>query len=236
MIRAYLDETGQHENDYVIVAGHIGYESQWRRFIPEWRAALGSQRQRLHMNNIRWTRSTEKLLARLGPIPAQAGLKRLIGGVRVSDYEDLIPGARAQKVVNGYICALISTAVSLLLCNVPDGERFELVFEQQDRYAVMGHIALAGLMNDPDPHLRTKEGQSKLARWTYVPKDSTMLLDQADFLCYALLQRLRDRSSQRANWCAPVLDSDTETIGRIMTRDEIRDAVKREPFPGSNLL
>jgi hypothetical protein len=189
------------------------------------------------MKNLRWSNaSTEQLLKRLGPIPAQCGLKRLFGGVRVSDYADLIPGPHAKKVLNSYTCAVLSVGVSLLLCGLPDGQRFELVFEQQDIYMNHANIALATLLNDPNPHMRTKGGDSKLAAWSFAPSASTILLDQVDYLCYAFLQRYRDADSRKARWCAPILDSATETIGRLMTRDEIREAVAREPFPGSNLV
>ncbi len=133
-IRAYLGETGQHESDFVFIAGHIGYIDQWQSFADAWNKALGHQRKRLHMKSLRWSSSaTETLLKRLGPIPAQSGLKRLFGGVRVSDYADLVPGPQEARVLNGYACSVLSVAVSLLLCNVPKGERFELIFEQQDR-------------------------------------------------------------------------------------------------------
>lgn len=237
VIRAYLDETGQHERDYVLIAGHIGFESQWDRFIPAWRDALGQQRKRLHMHTLRWSStSTEKLLSRLGHVPAECGLKRPIGGVRVCDYEDLIPGPRAKRVINGYACALLSVAVSLLLCSVPDDERFELILEQQDRYSTHAHIALSSVTQDPNPLLRTKNGESKLAKWSFAPSGSTTLFDQADYLCYALLQKQRDSTSRKARWCAPILESEIETIGRIMTREEIREAVLHEPYPGSNLV
>ena len=121
MIRAYLDETGQQERDYVFIAGHIGYENQWAHFAQEWQLALGPQRKRLHMQNLRWSpNSTEKLLARLGPIPAACGLKRLVGGVRVADYEDLIPGPRARRMVTGYACALMAIGVSLMIGFISD--------------------------------------------------------------------------------------------------------------------
>jgi len=232
MICAYLDETGQHARDYVIVAGHIGYPSQWERFDLAWRNALGKQRTRLHMQALRWSSdSTQRLLARLGSVPSDCGLKRLFGGVRVSDYEDLIPGSRAKKVINGYACAVLSVATSLLLCDVPDGERFELIFERQDRYWTYAQVVLSTISQDPNPKLRTKNGESKLAKWSSA--QSGMRFDQADYLCYALLQRQRDQGSRKAAWCSPILESGSE-IGQIMTRDAIREAVLHEPYPGSN--
>jgi hypothetical protein len=234
MIRAYLDETGQQGRDFVFIAGHIGYESQWNHFAQAWSAALGSQRKRLHMRDLRWSSdSTKKLLANLGPIPAECGLKRLVGGVRVADYEDLIPGPKAQKALSGYACAVLALGVWLMLGSIPDAEQYELFFERQDRYSLQGNIALETLAQNPNPQFRNKNGQLKIAKWSYAP-ESTMLFDQADYLCYALGQKYKAPQSQRALWTASILESNTETIGRIMPRESIREAVMHEPFPGSN--
>lgn len=235
MIRAYLDETGQHGKDYVFIAGHIGYESQWERFIPAWHGALGSQRKRLHMRDLRWSKdSTRTLLARLGPIPAECGLKRLIGGVRVADYEDLIPGPRAKKALTGYACAALSIGVTLIIGSIPENERYELVFERQDRYSLQAHIALGTLAKNPNPLYRNKNGQFKIAKWSFAPSGSTLLFDQADYLCYALTQKYKAPRSKKALWSAPILESNADTVGRIMTKEEIREAVMHEPYPGSN--
>jgi hypothetical protein len=235
VIRAYLDETGQHERDFVFIAGHIGFDGQWNHFAQAWNAALGSQRKRLHMRHLRWSSdSTKKLLANLGPIPAECGLKRLVGGVRVADYEDLIPGPKAKKAVTGYACAVLAVGVTLMIGSIPESERYELIFERQDRYSLQARIALETLATNPNPLFRNKNGQLKIAKWSYAPNESTVLFDQADYLCYALAQKYKSPQSQRALWTASILESNTDTIGRIMTREEIREAVMHEPFPGSN--
>lgn len=237
VIRAYLDETGQHERDFVFIAGHIGYENQWERFVPAWNAALGSQRKRLHMHDLRWSSdSTKKLLASLGPIPAECGLKRLIGGVRIADYEDLIPGPKAKRTLTGYACAVLSIGVTLMINSIPESERYELIFEQQDRYSMQAHIAMQTLAQNPNPLYRNKKGQLKIAKWSYAPSESTMLFDQADYLCYALAQKHKAPQSKKALWTAPILESSADTIGRIMTKEEIREAVMHEPYPGSNRI
>lgn len=224
VIRAYLDETGQQERDYVFVAGHIGYESQWQKFVPAWNAALGPQRKRLHMQSLRWTKRTKSLLESLGPVPSDCGLKRLVGGVRVSDYDDLLPGSLAKKVVAGYACALLAVCTSVMLGSIPDGERYEIILEQQDVYALHAQAVFMTFERSPDPHFRNSDGLLKLAKWSFAPSNSTMLFDQADYLCYALANRYKDSRSLKARWCAPILEGG-ETIGRIMAREEIREAV-----------
>ena len=219
----------------MFIAGHIGFESQWHGFAQAWNFALGPQRKRLHMRDLRWSSNgTKKLLARLGPIPAQCGLKRLVGGVRVADYEDLIPGPKAQKALTGYACAVLAIGVTLVIGSIPEGEQYDLVFERQDRYFVQARIALETLAKNPNPLYRNKNGQFKISNWSQASKESTALFDQADYLCYAFAHRHKAPQSQRALWTTSILESNTDTIGRIMTRDEIREAVMHEPFAGSN--
>jgi hypothetical protein len=187
------------------------------------------------LQSLRWNNtSTGKLLARLGAVPAACGLKRIIGGIRISDYEDLIPGPRAKKTLSGYACALLSIGVTLMLGNIPDKEQYEIILEQQDRYALQAQFVFSALTDDPNPRFRNKDGDLKIAKWSYVSSKSTILFDQADYLCYALAQKHKNPQSLKSRWCAPILESDTDTIGRIMTKEEIRDAISREPFPGSN--
>lgn len=232
VIRAYLDETGQHEREYVFIAGHIGTEDQWRQFVPAWQSALGPQRKRLHMQSLRWTTDrTEKLLARLGPVPAAWGLTRLVGGVRVSDYDDLLPGPLDKKMLAGYACALLAMITALMLHDIPQGERYEITLEQQDRYALHAQAAFMTVGQNPNPSYRNSDGQLKLAKWGFMPSESTMLFDQADYLCYALANQHKDPESRKARWSAPILETDVEIIGRIMTRDEIREAVISQNYP-----
>jgi hypothetical protein len=232
VIRAYLDETGQSEREYVFIAGHIGGETQWQQFVPAWQAALGSQRKRLHMQSLRWnTGRTEQLLARLGPVPAQCGLIRLVGGVRVSDYDDLLSGDRDRKQIAGYPCALLAVITTLMLRSIPPGERYEIIMEQQDRYALHAQAAFMTCHQNPDPKWRNSDGLWKLAKWSFAASESTMLFDQADYLCYALAAQHKDAQSRKARWCAPILESGGETIGRIMSRDEIREAIISQKYP-----
>jgi hypothetical protein len=98
MLYAYLDETGQESKEWVYVAGFVGNADHWRKFIPAWEEGFhGSQRKHLHMNKLRFKHQSEKrLLETLGPIAINCGLEPLIGGVRVSDYEDLLGGDQFQ--------------------------------------------------------------------------------------------------------------------------------------------
>jgi len=223
VIRAYLDETGHEGKDYVLVCGHAGYRHQWTSFLGEWLDALGDQRLRLHMKDLRWKPTTCALLSKLGPLPSQHGLKRIIGGVKVADYEDLIVGTKVEKVLKGYIAAM-SAAVIPALFATPEDERLEIVFEEQKEYEMYVGAALSAYAKLPDSRFYMRDGKPKLARWSFIPKDRTVLLDQADYLCYAMLQRCRNESSEKALCCAPILGDGT-FIGKILSREEARQTV-----------
>jgi hypothetical protein len=227
VLKAYLDETGQHEKDYVIIAGHVGRFEEWIAFLSAWIDALGPQRERLHLRKLRWSNpGTRKLLERLGPIPVKSGLKRVIGGTRVSDYLDLISGTPSEILLDGYQNALLASVTTLLL-KMPDTERIEIVLEQQDKYMRLADVILNSIATIEDPRLRTKDGKLKLARWTFAPKNRTILFDQADYLCYALLQRCREPNSQKAQWCSSILEGG-DTIGEILSREKIRALIAKQ--------
>jgi hypothetical protein len=224
MIRAYLDESGHESKDYVLVCGHGGYQKQWAVFVGAWLEALGPQRKRLHMRDLRWDKPyTQKLLARLGTIPDFAGLKRIVGGVRVSDYEDLITGTPLDKLFKGYLVALF-VAVTAAVFALPENEQIEIVLEEQHEYESRVGFVLSAIATLPDERMYRKDGKTKLARWAFVPHERTILLDQADYLCYAMLQRCREETSEKARWCAPIL-GDGKHIGRLFGREEARKSI-----------
>jgi hypothetical protein len=224
MIRTYLDESGHESKDYVMVCGHGGYSKQWAVFAGAWLEALGPQRKRLHMKDLRWDKPhTQRMLARLGTIPDFAGLKRIVGGVKVSDYEDLVVGTPVEKLLKGYIAALFAAVISALSV-LPENERLEIVLEEQHEYETRVGLALSSIATLPDPRMYTKDGKTKLARWVFVPHKKEILLDQADYLCYAVLQKCREETSTKAQWCAPIL-GDGKNIGRVVTREEARESI-----------
>jgi hypothetical protein len=235
MIRAYLDESGHEQKQHVIVAGHAGTESAWRKFIPAWQQALGPQRKRLHMQELRWSKLyTRGLLAKLGEVPARCGLVRVIGGVKVSDYEDLVSGTEVEKMFKGYIPALF-TAVNHLLIAAPDDDKVEIVIEHQHEYLPYVENAFAAIRGLRDKRLYRSDGVHKLARWGFGYKEDTALFDQADYLAYAVLQDCRDPESTRAKWCSPILKGG-KSCGEVLTRKQARDALLNAPPLLTDLL
>src|SRR5216117_2373707 len=78
MLTAYVDESGHESPDWVIVAGLLGNDDQWKQLATDCRLALGN-RKRFHMKSLRWKHErTKKLLQTLGPLPAKCGLQRIV--------------------------------------------------------------------------------------------------------------------------------------------------------------
>lgn len=228
MFTAYLDESGHETKDWQFIAGFLGDEDQWKQFVPLWQEALGPQRKHLHMTDLRWDKDyTRRLLQRLGAIPDQCKLTRVLGGARVKDYEDLVAGTISEKLLKGYIASLYPLVINTLRV-IPPNERLELVFEEQKEYEPFVHRMLSEMVT-PHPAkekwMFTNDGLPKLAKWSFVPKGSTILTDPADYFSYALLQLWRNRESKRAEWCRPIRGDGTG-IGRIMRRNEIRKIIQ----------
>jgi hypothetical protein len=228
VLTAYLDESGQESNAYVFIAGFLGNDEQWNKCAEQWKAALG-RRKGLHMNRLRWgqPRKVEKLLRRLGPIPHQCGLEPLLGGVRVSDYEDLVKGTIDEQLMAGYIAALYPLVIQMLKI-VPSDERVEIVFESQDRYAPLVELMLSNFINVSDSQLRTSEGLPKLASWRFVPKSATVLTQPADFFAYGVTQIYRDAKSEKSRLCMPIFPAGrhSKAVGKVMPRKQIRGIIE----------
>jgi len=230
---AYVDESGHETKEWMFVAGFMGDDEQWKQFVPMWKEGLGGKKA-LHMNELRWNNSrTRKLLARLGPIPDKCGLTAVVGGVRVSDYEDLLRGTPAKRLLKGYVACIYPLVVNILR-SLPATERLTIVFEQQHEYQPFAECALAAIVSlrnrRPDWFL-TRDGLPKLANWAFVPKDSTTHTQPADYFVYALRQLYHDRRSKKTEWCKPILDSGKgQGIGAVMTREQIRQTIVELPY------
>lgn len=221
-MKAYIDESGHESQGHVFLAGHIGTEDQWTSFEPEWKKALG-KKTRFHMVQLRWDKPyTNELLARLGPVPTRCGLTRVLGGVKVSDYEDLVSGTDAQKFLKGYYTALEALVINALRW-IPKGERLEIILEEQSEYKQNTSMMLSALCSLPHDFLWTQDRRPKLAKWGFVSKE-TIRMHQADYLVYGLLQLYRDKNSCKTHWCRPIFGNYTG-IGAIMTRAQVRQSI-----------
>lgn len=231
MYTAYLDETGQDAQDWVFIAGFMGKKEHWGALVSPWKEGLGPQRKSLHMAELRFKKDKDNeknMLERLSNIPVQSGLIPVIGGICVHHFKDLLMGNPfLEKLHNGYVSALMPLVIQVLDW-LPSNERVEIVFEQQDRYFGLADFVFSEMIrHGAMPY--TLDGKPKLAKWSSVPKGSTCLTEPADYYAYAIAQDTKDRTSIRAQWTKPILDSiDTvQTVGRVMDRGEARTAITR---------
>ena len=196
MYTAYLDETGVHANHWVFIAGFLGKKEQWESLIPRWKLGLG-QRKKLHMHKLRWgKRSTERLLATLGPIPKSCGLRPVVGGIKYSDYQDLVEGTIIQQSSQAYFWCMLALVQSILR-SIPQDERVEIIFASQSKYQQRALSALSAIDNAiiTNPKLdacRTSNGMSKLAKYGFTSYESTSLLEPADYYASAMAHHYID--------------------------------------------
>jgi hypothetical protein len=233
MLTAYLDECGHERKDWQFIAGFFGNSDQWKDFSSKWTSALGN-RKRLHMNSLRWNdkraeRRIKPLLERLAPIPEECGLTPIVGGIRYRDYEDMLIGTPWQKVMAGYMHCIFAVVIQTLRV-IPSDERIEFVFEAQGVYEPYVNAAFKKSLAVPDhPCKATSDGRPKVAKWSFVPKDATILTDAADYLAFALHATWTDKESRKAQWCEPLLrscDHSNRGVGSIMNRRIVREVVR----------
>jgi hypothetical protein len=229
MYTAYLDETGIHANDWIFIAGFLGEKEHWESLIPRWKIGLG-QRKKLHMHELRWGKpSTERLLARLGPIPKSCGLRPVVGGIKYSDYQDLIEGTIIEKSSQAYFWCMLALVQSILR-SIPKDERVELIFASQLKYQERALLALSAIDNaiitNPTLHeCRSSSGLSKLAKYGFTSYESTSLLEPADYYASAVAHHYKDATSQKAKWSNPILEE--PTIGCVFSREQARTYLMR---------
>ncbi len=199
MLTAYLDESIESPRGYTVMAGFLGNKKQWTQFAEEWKKAL-LPRRNLHMADLRWKNDRHKeMLEKLGPIPHKCGLRPLYSSVAFT---------------KGYFITLVGLTASVLL-TIPKGDRIEFIFEEQTEFAAVREHALSLMANKPI--LCGKRGKSALAKWSSVPRSS--LLEQSDYLAYAVMQNLVDANSNKSRLCLPILAG--KAIGGRMGKDAV---------------
>jgi hypothetical protein len=125
--------------------------------------------------------------------------------------------------MSGYMACCLSVVVSALQ-GIIEEERLEVIFEHQPRYSVIAGVAMNQISKLS--RFRLPDGRSKLAKWSFVPKHSTPLLEIADCLAYSQLQLLGDRESLRSRWTKRIRETNGgKCLGHRLNRDEVRNFV-----------
>jgi hypothetical protein len=215
ILTAYMDESGIHDKDWCVVAGFLGNDEQWSACMNKWRGGLG-KRKGLHMKTLRWndTERVKKLLERLGPIPDSCGLKRIWGGVRFQDYEDMLPDFWKGNLEVGAYMLAFGICFSRTMARVPLGQRVAFVSSKQTKYSQL--VAL------PKSYL------NKVANgdftFSYL-NESTMLTEPADYLAFEIRQTKIDIDSKKSKLGRSIL-GDGKGYGAVVPRDEQRRMVQ----------
>lgn len=228
MLTAYLDESGQEQDDWMCIAGYIGSDEAWRKFPDLWAKAIGPQRKHLHMKELRFTKlSVQKMLARAALVPKACGLVPIAAVVRLKDYADLLLQEQDAQIHAAYMqCCRAATIFAMRI--VPVNERLEIVFERQDRYGWIAEQEFHRIASCMDhPELLMADGKtSKLANWRFIEKKDTVLCEPADYLAYAVIQQARNRNSIKSRWTYPIVSVDPKSgAAAVLTRDAVKSVI-----------
>ena len=211
MFTAYLDESGQEQDDCMFIAGYVGSEAAWGKFSGLWAKALGPQRTHLHMNRLRFIKLHEqKMLARAALVPKQCGLTPILVTSRLKDYADMLT-LEGDSLIHAAYIMCCKAAVFAALKVVPSNERLEIVLERQDRYGLIAEQEIERISKSTEvPELLLMEDgkTSKLANWRFIEKKDSALCEPADYLAYAFLQYARNKNSVRSRWTYPIIAAD----------------------------
>jgi hypothetical protein len=202
MLTVYLDESIEQDDGHAIVAGFMGNKVAWGQCVRSWRRVLRKYgRESLHLADMRLRESHRAMLKELGDIPGRCKLRLIFGSVNVGSYKPSVAGTISEVISEGYLFAM-EIAVLSALHHVPEGQRLEVICEQQTVYANQRECMLTAIQMMPE--LKDKRGISKLAKWSSIQKSS--IIEPADYAAYAILQWLREPDGEKYALCSPILD------------------------------
>lgn len=233
MLYAYCDESGHERQDqFMFLAGFVGNEDQWKLNDKKWNESGGGEG--FHTKNVvRKPTRAEPKLARLSSVPLYCGLRPIVGGVRMSDYWDLVSGTQFERRAKGWCVALYPLVLETILF-IPKNERVEFIFDEQCEYQPFAERAMEAISEFPNERLRTENGSPKLASLRFVHRERTIRTQPADFLAFALRSFFREPQSDAARLTRPILDciASSRRIGEIFSREKVRLILRSMPTLG----
>lgn len=228
MLTAYLDETGQEQDEWMFIAGFMGDDAAWRKFPDLWAEAIGPQRKHLHMKSLRFSKvPVKKMLERAALVPKECGLIPILAGARLRDYADMLHQEEDSVTHAAYIMCCRGIAI-FAMRSIPANERLEIVLERQDRYGRSAAEELQKIAETTQhPELLMADGNtSKLASWRFINKNDTVLCEPADYLAYACLQQARDKNSLKSRWTYPIIAAHPGAgFGGLIRREHARGVI-----------
>ena len=203
LLTANFDESGTGHNEQLcVVAGFVGNDAQWASFIADWIPALGHHRKNLHMTKLRWNQRYDVIaesLALLGQIPHRYNLAPVNVRMWHRDHQEIVEGNVSSEFTSPYqLCA--TTCIQTVLSEIagPDDEVL-FIFDRQEG--------------------KRAEQMNKFRDWVYgwakldkrirdinfVPRETTVCLDPADYLAFQLHHHGLDPESSKAKAGMPIL-------------------------------
>jgi len=218
MLTGYFDESGIHKGDHLcVVAGFVGDEGQWTAVANEWIKALGPRRKNLHMGRLRWTKTDQKLLSVLGPIPERYNLRRIVGGLWLKDYEEVVKGRVGEPFTTPYLTAAQVCMVETL-AGASASDRVQFVFDRQHIYEniVQKLFEVVFKLSKDDPRV--------LESPYFMAHERTVCLDPADYLAFQVREYNTYKDSKKAAWGMSILGNG-EADGYIYSRVQLEKLV-----------
>ncbi len=223
-LTAYFDETGLSSDEKLcVVAGFVGNDAQWTSFAADWIPALG-QRRNLHVRKLRWKQHYKRIasdLKGLGRIPRKFNLIPVLSGIRHRDYEEIMKGRVREKYTNPYMtCAQACISTVLKFVAGPEDEVLFIFDRQEGRRAEaierLHEIVFKWARVDP----RFKD-------ILLVNHETTVCLDPADYLAFAIRENVVNRQGQKARATKPILAGYRKWRSGIFSRKQISNMTKR---------
>jgi hypothetical protein len=218
MLKAYLDESNSNlQGNVCVVAGFVGTPTQWETFENDWYPALHPKK-RLHMKELRWTSEDREILARVGILPDQHGLRRIVSTVPNKAYRQFVEGKIRHHYANPYVLGVQMCVAQLLRDTALDSVQIAIFFE--------AHGVFKPRIADLNGVIQEYHRSERILSVENLPKGSCIAFEIADYLSYAVGQFEEGTSGPHTDWTRPIL-GDGSCIGlRASARDVEEIAAK----------
>ena len=230
MLTAYFDESGIHDGDHLcVVAGYVGNDAQWHAFAKGWITALGS-RKSLHMRKIRNFRRAAQLLAKLGPLPEQYHLQKIVGGVWWKDYKGILKGRIPKRFTDPYMLA-VQACLFQTMGYLDRTDQIAFCLSRQDVH----ERVIAELDNYVFKQQRV---DSRVKDIHFLSPHATVCFEPADYLAFEVREYKSHEDSEKARIGFSIL-GDGKAVGYIYTPERLHERYPDLPikhFPKSGLF
>lgn len=196
MVIAYLDES--YDNKVLIVAGWVAEASEWTRIEREWASVVNENSiDRYHAADCSngfgefrdWpVKRRTGLVKRLIKILTSGSMYGACSGLKVDDYEAIVPDA-ARQIIGAPYHLCFQTCVGHIAQraeDLPIGEKIDFVLDRNQQFG--GNATnLFSMMSDD----RSWKHHGRLGTIAFAPAKDFLPLQAADLLAYESFKLLR---------------------------------------------